>query len=630
MKIQEYWAQDWYRRLLWSPVLLGLGIGIYFYLNDEPPIILTFLALIVSIIFLYFQKWRAFPFFMIVFGFFLIHFKTFMLSTELIKAPEYSVILEGKITQLETLPSNEKKIILDLKDGRKVRLKVKGEKDLEIGYVIKGTGHLFPFSSPILQGTYHFRRQAFFQNLSAQGVINGKNIEVTEGKQEFSFRKMLTESIYAAIPGEKGAIIAALITGEKTKISKEVRDDYNNSGLSHILAISGLHVGLVAGFVFFLLRGGLALIPFVALRFNTKKIAAVLCIPILFFYMTISGFGTPVIRSFLMTTVVLFGIMVDRISISMNLVAIAAFAVLCIFPEALIHPSFQLSFAAVFALIAVYESPWAKSLQQVQGPFKKIFFYLLVLALTSMIATLATFPLTIATFNRFTLHAIEANMIGVPLMGVWIMPLGVCALLLMPLGLEHLALVPMGWGISLLNYIAHEVGGWPGSNISVATPPLWALNMVLFSLLWMGIWRAKWRFWSFPMLIVGLYYFIVPFNQKPDLIFDASSRTWAFRDENRLLTYPDSKRKFDLELWLRALGGDKIETISKSDKRFYCTKQGCLIKGPKVYIQFSKYGKKRKKGIILSYNDRKMRGQGFITKREFIFKPAQKSMRPWN
>ena len=256
-----------------------------------------------------------------------------------------------------------------------------------------------------------------------------------------------------------------------------------------------------------------------------------------------------------------------------------------------------------------------------------------------MIATLATFPLTIATFNRFTLHAIEANMIGVPLMGIWIMPLGVCALLLMPFGLESLAFVPMGGGISCLNAIAHEVGSWRGSNITVATPPLWALNMVVFSALWMGIWKSKWRFWSLPFLCIGAYGFIFPSYPKPDLLFDPDQKAWAFFSKDTLFTYPESGKKFDIELWSRVLGVEKIETISKSDSRFKCFKTGCVIKNQDIFISFSKYAKKQYKGQVLSFFPQKEyslnvkvfqeRGQGFITQDGFIFKPTLRQSRPW-
>ncbi len=642
IRIQTYWSEDWHRRWLWTPVFMGVGIGFYLWLSVEP-CFLWALILFLSLC----LKWARkifFPFVYIVFGFLIVNVKTHFLDTKMIQEATYGVLLEGKMTQVETLPSNEQRIILKLKNDTKVRLKVKGGEDLNfrIGDKISGKGHLFPFSPPLIEGSYNFKRQAFFQGLSAQGVLRADTISIKSTSYDWSLeglRRSLTERIYGAISGEKGAIVAALITGEKTKIPKSVRDDYTNSGLSHILAISGLHVGLVAGFIFFLLRNVLALIPTFALKFHTKKIAAFLCIPLLLFYMAISGFGTPVVRSFLMTSIVLLGVMYDRISISMNLVAVAALVVLILFPESLVHPSFQLSFAAVFALISVYESDWVKSLQKTNSFFKQVVLYGLALALTSVIATLATFPLTIATFNRITLHAIEANMIGVPLMGIWIMPLGVCSLILMPFGLESLALVPMGWGISFLNIIAHEVGNWHGSNIIVPTPSLWALNMVVFSVLWMGIWKSKWRFWSLPFLCIGIYGFVFPSHAKPDLLFDPAQKVWAFFSKDTLFTYPESSKKFEIELWARVLGAKNISIISKDDARFKCFKTGCVLKNYDVFIAFSKYSKKQYKGQVLSFFPQRFRSpyvkyfqeaaQGFIVQNNFVFKPALRSLRPW-
>lgn len=645
--IQNYWAQDLCRRFLWAPVFLGIGIGLYFLGSAEPSIIFSSVLVIFLALFLLSRPFRVFifPLFFISLGIFIATIRTYSLQTVLIKTPQYNVDVKGKIELIETLSSQEKRITLALENNTHVRLKIKGTpfEEFKTGDQIQGKAHLFPFSVPLIEGTYHFRRQAFFQNLSAQGILKGETLRVIQrelvNSSLQSLRRFLTERIYAILPGENGGIVAALITGEKTKIPKTIRDDYTNSGLSHILAISGLHVGLVAGFIFFLFRNLLALIPSLSLTFHTKKIASFLCIPLLLFYMAISGFGTPVIRSFLMTSVVLFGIMVDRVSISMNMIAIAAFVILILFPESLVHPSFQLSFAAVFALISVYESNWAKGFQASNRGWRKIVFSGVGLALTSIIATLATFPLTIATFNRFTLHAIEANMLGVPLMGLWIMPFGVLFFILIPFGLESLALIPMGWGVSWLNIIAHEVGSWSGSNILVATPPLWSLNMIIFSLIWIGIWKAKWRMWSIPFLCIGIYGFIVPGSKKPDLLFDPLGKAWAFRDENVLLTYPNVRKSFDLELWSRALGIEKVETISPHDVRFKCDKWGCLLRKENIYIQFRKYPKRRNIGTVLSYfpkNDNlksqffHIRGKGFIVNQRIIFKPSELLQRPWN
>ena len=633
--IKPSFFKDYYRIWLWVPIFLSIGIGIYFSLEFEPSLWIG-LALSSIILILIFAT-RFSPFvvftFLISLGFLISQLRTHTLSTPMIDKAQYSVNFKGEIISLESLATDEKRIILSINNNQLVRLKIKGpSQQLQIGDKIGGNGHLFPFTSPLIEGTYHFRRQAFFQGLSAQGVLYGQTISInpssTESGSLQKFRRLLTEKIYSALPGEKGAIAAALITGEKTKISKNIRDDYVNSGLSHILAISGLHVGLVAGFIYFLLRNIFLLLPRLNLYWHTKKVAAMLCIPFIGLYMTIAGFGTPVIRSFIMTSIVLLGVLIDRISISLNLVAIAAFCILVIFPESLLHPSFQLSFAAVFALIAVYEFPRLRNIHNQSG-IKKYVFYLVSLALTSGIASLATFPLTISTFNRFTIHAIEANMLGVPLMGFWIMPLGALGVFLMPIHSEWLPLQLMGEGIEFLNKIAHTVSQWKGSNIIVETPPLWSTLSVIFGALWIGIWQQKIRYLSIPLLCLGIFGFIHQ-PAQPIFFFDPDQKAWALRDGPNFYT-SSSNKKFEIELWARNLGIENIHYLDSSSFESLTFEKYNITVILSKYISrcpknqaFSCYTIKKCPSIITK------RGLGYFKNQKFIFVENKKNYRLWD
>ena len=248
-------------------------------------------------------------------------------------------------------------------------------------------------------------------------------------------------------------------------MAEEVKQAFRDSGLSHLLAIAGLHLGLVGGFVFFTVRGGLALIPWVALRYPIKKITAVVTLIVLFCYLMISGAAIPTQRAFVMTGIVFVAVLIDRLRISMRICALAAMVVLVLDPASLVGVSFQMSFGAVVALIAVYETYGARLGRFLHGRTisGKVLGYCGGVIITTMVATLGTYPYSIYHFHHLALYSPLANVIAVPLSAMWTLPWGVVTCLLMPFGLERLALVPMGWGIDVTIWAAQWVSALPGN-----------------------------------------------------------------------------------------------------------------------------------------------------------------------
>ena len=265
------------------------------------------------------------------------------------------------------------------------------------------------------------------------------------------------------------------------------------SGLAHLLAISGLHIGLVTGVLFFAIRGILAALEPIALRFAIKKWAALGALLGAFAYLLVTGATVPTQRAFLMAAMVLSAIMLDRTAISMRLVAWAALIVLLIAPESLLGASFQMSFAAVIALVAGYEAvrvPFGR--WRAHGGWWRLpLIYLLGVGLTTIIAGSATTPFVIFHFNRFSAFGLAANLLAVPVTALWIMPWATVAYILMPLGLEGVALAPMGWGIEAVIAIAREVAGWPGSVTLVPAMPVSGIALVAAGGLWLCLWRRR-------------------------------------------------------------------------------------------------------------------------------------------
>jgi competence protein ComEC len=320
------------------------------------------------------------------------------------------------------------------------------------------------------------------------------------------------------LPGPTGAIAAALITGETHAIPPADAGAFRDAGLAHILVIAGLHMGMVAAAVFFGVRAGFALIPAIALRYPTKKWAAALALLVTFLYLLLSGATVPSRRAFVMIGLMLLAVLVDRLSLSARAIAYAALVVMLLTPEAVAGPSFQMSFAAVAGLIAFYEAMRERLAQwhSHAGLLRRCGLYLLGIAFTTVITTVATMPFTIYHFNRFPVYSVAANVLAVPITGFWIMPWALIACLLMPFGAEGLALTPMGWGIDAVAAIARGVTAWPGAVLNVPSMPAEALMLVGLGGAWLCIWTRRWRWLGLAPIAAG--YLTLLFVRPPDLL----------------------------------------------------------------------------------------------------------------
>jgi competence protein ComEC len=411
---------------------------------------------------------------------------------------------------------------------------------------------LYPVPAPILPGGRDLQRELYFAGIGAVGYSFGPAHRLAgaaapgRGWREalHRLRGAMTQRITAALPGSTGGVAAALITGKRGAIAEPVKQAFRDAGLSHLLAIAGLHLGLVGGFVFFAVRGGLALVPRLALRWPIKKIAAAVTLVVLLCYLVISGAAIPTERAFVMNGLVFAAIMLDRLRLSMRVCAVAAAAVLLAQPASLVGASFQMSFGAVVALIAVYET-WGARLGGLlfgRGIGGRALGYCGAVALTTVVATVGTLPFSIYHFHRLALYSPLANVVAVPLSAVWTLPWGVVACLLMPFGLQRLALVPMGWGIDLTIRVAQVVAAIPGDVWAMPRLPLAGLVLIAFGGLWLCLWRGSWRWWGIAAIGVG--FAGMALTRPPDLVVADGARFVAARapDGNYLVRADDGEK----------------------------------------------------------------------------------------
>jgi competence protein ComEC len=286
-------------------------------------------------------------------------------------------------------------------------------------------------------------------------------------------------------------------------------------------------------------------------------------------------------------------VLIDRRALSLRLVAWAALVVLLVAPESLLTASFQLSFAAVTALVAVYEfiSRDGRSLAGERGPAVRIALYLAGVALTGLVATLATAPFVAYAynFNRLALYGLLANMIAVPVMSLWIMPLGLLAFFLLPFGIEVLALYPMGLGIDLVLWVAESVAGLPAAVLRVATVPKGAIIAISLGGLWLAIWQSGWRLLGLGPLLLGLVLATRP--DLPDILIGGDGRLAAVRLEDGALGVSNRRlARFEREMWMRRLGTDRSITWPDTgpglSERMRCDVLGCLYRDGAQVVAF--------------------------------------------
>jgi competence protein ComEC len=544
-------AAEGERRLLWLPVFFGAGIGIYFALKVEPPLWPGIAAAIAgtgaAVALRRYPAWCevALSFTALAVGFALMCETAWDRGAPMLQRRLGPVSITGRVVDIDLAEKGWRIVIapdplaaLDPGDlPRRLRLHIPQSSDeLNPGDRVRLKAMLYPVPAQILPGGRDFQRELYFAGIGGVGYTYGAAHRIAGPEREGGWREDLlhlrtemTRRIAAVLPGSTGGVASALITGKRGAIAEEVKQAFRDSGLSHLLAIAGLHLGLVGAFVFFSVRGGLALIPRIALQYPIKKIAAGASLFVLVCYLMISGAAIPTERAFVMNGLVFFAIIIDRLRISMRICAIAAAIVLVMDPSVLVGVSFQMSFGAVVALIAVYEAYGARLGRLLHGRSLsgQVLGYCGGIVVTTVVVTLGTYPFAIYHFHHVALYSPLANVAAVPLSAMWTLPWGVVACLLMPVGLEGLALVPMGWGIDITIWVAQHVSALQG-NVW-AMPRLPAAGLLLISLggLWLCLWQGSWRRWGLVAIAAGVASMLL--TKPPDLLIADGGRFLAAR-----------------------------------------------------------------------------------------------------
>jgi competence protein ComEC len=600
------------RGFLWFPVLIAVGIALYFSVASEPGWSLCLIAMSVTLLAALYLRhgrlfWLAALTFGLALGFSAAKLRTITMAGTPLAQRIGPVEITGWLKRIETRAAGRKRLIIQPVRFGKARPPA-GLETLRVntrhlpaaitpGHSVKLTAVLMPLPGPVRPRGFDFARYLFFQNLNAVGFALSKpqlvllDYAPPPGIALSGFisriRIAISNRVAEAAPGQAGALVAALLVGDRSRLTNQTVAHLRAAGLAHLLAISGLHMAIFAGTLFWLVCALLALNERFAVAWNIRKIAAVTALVGGAVYYLLSGSAVSTTRAFIMFAIIAAAIVADRPAITMRNTALAAVIILLTIPESLLSPGFQMSFATVIGLVAYYEhrTRSRRATQRPPGlPGSRILLYFTAISVATVIATLATGPIAAHHFGRIATYGLAANLVAIPLTALWLMPAGLATLLSLSLGLEHYALIPAIAAAKGLLLVGDWVAAWPRAEIAVAKLPLLALMLAVGGGLWVCLWRTAIR-WA-GLVLVAL---AMPASQlltdKPDILIARDGRNIAVRGQNGALAIADGRAaRFSARAWLRA-DGDRVSLKQAAARRaLSCDKAGCTarVKGKRL------------------------------------------------
>ena len=592
------------RLLPWIPVAFGAGIAVYFAADHEPVAwVAAVTASVLCVAAFLLRRQKIFPLAVMIAavaaGFAVATLKAARVAHGVLERPMYSVALKGFVETREARERTDRFVlrVVQMESPRgqfklaRVRLSVKKDTAPAVGSFVELKARLQPPLAPMRPGSYDFGRDMYFSGLGASGFVMGAIKAVdppVSGGWSLRYaavmqglRDAIDARIRNVLSGDQRAIATALLTGRRDAISAPVNDAMFISGLGHVLSISGYHMAVVAGVVFFAVRALLALIPTLTVTFPIKKWSAAAALAAALFYLLLSGAEVATQRSFFMTAVVLIAIMVDRRAVTFRTLAVAAMIVLTIAPEALVHPSFQMSFAATLGLVALVQvgMPALFATPDSTATARAALWggrEIAMLALASLIAGLATTPYAAFHFHRVTPYGVLANLAAMPVVSALVMPAGLLGLVAMPFGLDGVFWRIMEVGIDWMIGVAQWVAALPGAIGRVAAFGAGPLIAASMGIILLGLLRTPLR-WSGAGAIALAVVWALSAPQ-PDILISGDGHSVGVRGKDgRLRIMKTAKDTFLLKEWLAADADARPPGDPSLTDGVSCDESGCVV-----------------------------------------------------
>ncbi|NVE93971.1 ComEC/Rec2 family competence protein [Altererythrobacter lutimaris] len=465
--------------------------------------------------------------------------------------------IEGYVLVREDQPARDRvRLTLAIRDAergeaRKVRVNVPIDRigaEMAEGSVLRMRVRLMPPASPMLPGSYDFARAAWFKGLAATGSLIGEVAVVESSARSTGLaevQRSLSGHVRGELDGSAGAIAAAFASGDRGGISEADDDAMRDAGLTHLLSISGLHVSAVIAAGYLLALKLLAFWPALALRVRLPVLAAGVGALAGIGYTLLTGSEVPTVRSCIAALLVLGALAMGREALSLRMVAVAAFAVLLMWPEAIVGPSFQMSFAAVIAIVALHNTEIVKRFlaPREESWLARNSRRTVMLLVTGFVIELALMPIVLFHFHRAGVYGALANVIAIPLVTFVSMPLIAIALVLDLAGLGAAAWWLVGGSLDLLIWIAHFTAEQPGAVKLM--PQMSALNYALFlaGSFWLAFWQGRRRLAGFIPIGVGTIMLLA--TPVPDVLISNDGRHVGIKaQDGQLLSLRDSRSDY--------------------------------------------------------------------------------------
>ncbi len=495
------------------------------------------------------------------------------------------VEFEGRVEKVELRAAKgDARLTLSLTDPTlppRIRVTVPEDTGAALGRggKVRMKARLQPPPPMVFPGTHDFARDSWFAGIGAVGKALGMPSIVESGHAPplDRVRHGLEENIADQLDGAEAGIATALVTGTQAAVPDEDADAMRRSGLTHLLSVSGLHIAAVVGAAMFLALRLLALSERMALRFNLVLVAAGAGAAAGIGYTLLTGMQVPTVRSCVAALLVLLGIALGRDAISMRLVASGALVVLIFRPEALVGVSFQLSFTAAAAIVALHGSAWARRWlsKREEGFAARTLRGLAGLLATGLVVEAALMPLTLYHFHRAGLYAVGANMLAIPWTTFVVMPLEFLALLAEPVGLGGPAWSLAGWAIGRLIALAHFVASAEGSVATLPNMPPFALASMVIGGLWCVLWIGKVRIWGVAPILFGAAW--AASAKTPDLLVSGDGRHVAIlTPDGRPLLLRERTGDFTTDLVSETAAFDGVPGFWQSLPGTRCSRDACV------------------------------------------------------
>jgi len=523
----------------------------------------------------------------LAFGIGLIAARSAVVGAPAIDYPQMRTI-DGRILEREDQPARDRiRLVLAARDeeGEAIKLRInvpleQAQPAMQRGAVVRLTARLMPPAPPLVPGGYDFARTAWFQGLAATGSALGEVAVIEPPPPGWGgiaqIQRALSAHVRSHLGGSAGSIAAAFASGDRGAIAETDEEAMRDAGLTHLLSISGLHVSAVIAAAYFLAIKLLALWPWLALRARLPVVAAALGALAGVGYTLLTGAEVPTVRSCAAAVLVLIALALGREPLTFRLLAVAAGFVLLLWPESLAGPSFQMSFAAVLAIVALHNSVPVRAFlaTREEAWFMRPLRGGAMLLVTGFVIEIALMPIVLFHFHRAGVYGAFANMIGIPLVTFVSMPLIALALLLDLIGAGAPVWWLVGQSLDLLLGIAHLTAGQPGA-VKLA-PHMGGLAFFLFVAggLWIALWSGRGRLWGFAPAAVALALTLA--TPRPDVLVSRDGHHVGIVEQGELLTLRDSRSSYasDTLAELGALDGPPVPLARWPGAR--CSPEFCV------------------------------------------------------